>query len=297
MPFRNWYKNLAPGYLAVAVLVLSVILAVGDVHLRKPQEKQQPNQPIAYQQTADNSTTGIVPPTSQQNAAANQLDLCHGPGRSPEDDLCQQWRMANAAENQIAKIDTQNDLMRWEIGTIVGTIIVALVAVSVAIHSNYIASNTGKRQLRAYAGNKGAVITMTEDGELSFRVRYTNYGPTPALHVVIRTSCTATPLPLQVPLIPDATPGQTKSTAIMWPNQELRHDGTMIKPGMNLPARFTPEYRDDIATGRAAIFIYGDIHYRDVFGDPHVTTFRLMYTGPWGGKKALTFCDEGNDAS
>jgi hypothetical protein len=143
---------------------------------------------------------------------------------------------------------------------------------------------------------------MAENGTLNYGVWYKNYGHTPALKLTINTSITATPLPLSVVLKSNVSPDQRKSVGILWPEQEADNSGPLIVPSTGQRARFEQDYREDIAAERAAIFLHGEVRYLDAFKAPRVTTFRFMYTGfmytgPWGGKKPLRFCDEGNEAN
>lgn len=56
----------------------------------------------------------------------------------------------------------------------------------------------------------------------------------------------------------------------------------------------------DIATGNRAIYLYGEIDYRDIFGKHRFSNFRLRYLGqypppPQGG--LFNFSESGNDAT
>ena len=205
--------------------------------------------------------------------------------------------MADSTRDIVVVTEWQLYVGGFGILLLVGTLVLTVRSTNAAVAANRIARKSAERQLRAYAGTKNARITMTDEGELSYRVRYKNYGQTPAFKFIIRTSCTATPLPLNVPLTSDTVADQDKSVGILWPGQPVHNTGTMLVPGTQKPGRFTPEYREDIAAGRAAIFLHGDITYLDIFRKPRKTIFRLMYTGPWGGNQPLIFCEEGNEAT
>jgi hypothetical protein len=48
-----------------------------------------------------------------------------------------------------------------------------------------------------------------------------------------------------------------------------------------------------------AIYVFGEIKYKDIFKTERSTRFRMMYGGGGGAAPdgALTFCEEGNDAN
>ena len=50
-----------------------------------------------------------------------------------------------------------------------------------------------------------------------------------------------------------------------------------------------------VVRGELGLWIYGRIHYRDVFEQPHVTNFRFQYYSK-RGRQGLNVCREGNEA-
>lgn len=179
----------------------------------------------------------------------------------------------------------------------VGALWLTIKATNAAVEANRIAREISRRQLRAYVGVEGARITMNDEGELSYRITYKNFGQTLASKVMARTTLTATPLPLTGSLPVETNPTPPISVGVLWPDQIAPKNDFMKMPGMTKPGRFTPEYRDDIATSRAGIFLHGEITYEDIFRDSHRTKFQLIYTGEWGGKRNLIICEEGNEAT
>ncbi len=56
---------------------------------------------------------------------------------------------------------------------------------------------------------------------------------------------------------------------------------------------------DMIIAGKVAIYVFGEIKYKDIFKKiERSTRYRMMYGGGGGATPdgALTFCEEGNDA-
>lgn len=91
-------------------------------------------------------------------------------------DLCAQWKAADAA----------SDSARWAwLGALVGVGSLAgvLVALGLAFHSNWIARDTAKSQLRPYVHSKQVDWQLRSDrGQqyIDFKIRFVNSGQTPA---------------------------------------------------------------------------------------------------------------------
>ncbi|MEE8177628.1 MAG: hypothetical protein V3T65_06510 [Acidobacteriota bacterium] len=233
----------------------------------------------------------------QKDAAAQQKALCDSPQSREKNDLCQQWRMAEAAE----------EMADWTLGQILATGVEAvLLAIAIgvawwagswakraAIAGNETVETTreiGLAQARAYVHPMGLNIVMDENGMITGTARVENVGKTPAYKLVCRITITVTPLPFSEEVLKyDAIPEQF-STSTLPP-------GGSVKNKVTTPGLLTAEYQSDIAAGRAAIFIHGRLEYQDVFQSLHSTNFRHMYTGPWGGQKPLRACEEGNEAT
>lgn len=98
---------------------------------------------------------------------------------------------------------------------------------------------------------------------------------------------------------------------------ELRHEHAIVIPQVNNPIgmsyvaagsinntgrwfqrELTPQEIEDIGNNVRGIYAFGRIDYRDAFGQPHFTTYRLRYTGIYPPLERLTFqyCDTGNES-
>ena len=133
---------------------------------------------------------------------------------------------------------------------------------------------------------------MGEDGSIGYGIKYMNYGETPALNMVPQTTLVIKEHPLKESLVPVSSPppGQRVTKGIIWPGVHVEREGSADEA-------ISAEICQEITNGISAIFLYGKIDYQDVFMRHHVTTFRLMYTGLWGGRKTLEICNEGNNAT
>ena len=312
MPIRHGNTYRAFGWLVAVCLYLGPALAQQDVE--KPTATVDEGQGVAgeappQEEDGGKGAEGEKPPPADPLPAPLPVETeisaepacgprCEAAQQREKEDLVAQQRMADSTRDVVVVTEWQLYVGGVGIALLVLTLVLTVRATNAAVEANRIARKSAERQLRAYVGLKDARITMNDEGELSYRVRYKNYGQTPGFKLTVQTSCTATPLPLKVPLSStEPEPDDLKSMGILWPTQFVENTRTMFAPGTQLPGKFTPEYRDDIAAARAAVFLYGEIAYWDIFKKRRSTTFRLMYTGPWGGHQSLDICEEGNEAT
>lgn len=128
------------------------------------------------------------------------------------------------------------------------------------------AEKTAERQLRAYVLVDRAVMEGSSEAHVIFR----NSGQTPAYDVSYREGIAYREYPLLHGPLPE--PKDSGSGAIpLAPGRELT--------AIILANRST--YDEGIAQGRPEdtrhLYIYGDIAYRDAFGEGRTTKFRLVY--------------------
>ena len=151
--------------------------------------------------------------------------------------------------------------------------------------------DTTRRQLRAYVSIDRAWIEFPEPGVSNVTVVIKNAGQTPAhdLHQWIHQWIEKYPLKVQLPTPPD---GFAMSASLLGAgathNMCIEHPQPIIK----LP------FLDQIGTPEATIYVYGEVTYKDVFGEQHFVRYRLMYGGPHKPPLGiLSPCEEGNEAS
>jgi len=136
-----------------------------------------------------------------------------------------------------------------------------------------------------YYPSKGPIVTMA----------FKNFGQTPAYEVLHGADLCSH----EFPLIGNSLPLQTKpdisqvvTKVAMPPSGEGVKILTMEKP-------LTPEEVKQLEVGKTAIYLYGEITYRDAFRKKRSTKYRYMYnglTGTVGKTNAMTGCEEGNEA-
>lgn len=151
-------------------------------------------------------------------------------------------------------------------------------------------SDTAERQLRAYVMvSEAAVIDLTLGAEPKVHIKIKNSGQTPAYDIQQWIMIAGGRYPLaQKP--PERDQQIPLAAFPLAPNGylEIRH---------GLGRQLTRDLYNGMANGSAAIYIVGQISYKDVFGIRRVTNYRMICGGPTGiGSVALTDI-EGNDAT
>jgi hypothetical protein len=172
-------------------------------------------------------------------------------------------------------------------------------AVLEAAESRTLAERTAKQQLRAYICMDTAEVKFVQ-GQLLTYVNFKNCGQTPAhevqgwigIEIAKYPPSTAFPKPLNAGIMyPKNTVGPETGTQFMGRRIPLME--------FQLPNIFTPDN---------TLFAYGQLTYKDVFGDRWHTNFRLIAGGPEGARNsqvtkegvrkwALSPDVEGNDAT
>ena|ERR1017187_7927720 len=133
--------------------------------------------------------------------------------------------------------------------------------------------DTAKRQLRAYLGISKSLVKFTEDGALEAQFHIKNTGQTPAYEVKVWRWAIVREYPLSGPLPhPAITPIRT-SGMLSSQDKRIIVAEKFKAPDVVMQAINTPE---------AAFFVYGEIAYKDVFGDSYTLEYRMIYGGPAG---------------
>lgn len=178
--------------------------------------------------------------------------------------LCQQWRMANAAEAQVIATFEQNELTKVETTYLLISIGITGVATAAAIIAVWLTRVTARHELRAYLAITPAGFSFdAKENVASIHVRHENSGQTPARNVRFSgiVKYLQHPIPEDYPLPIMET---TKSRAVIHPRQAsivpVKHKGA-------LTAKEAIAYKKQ----RLRYFFFGKLTYDDVFGDPHET--------------------------
>jgi hypothetical protein len=141
---------------------------------------------------------------------------------------------------------------------------------------------TAERQLRAYVFASDVKILQFSSIP-RVKTEFKNFGKTPCDEITVSydIECSSFPIAGKLPI------GRSVHTSPLAPGSSFHRDNSV---------RITAEQRSEIDSGRAAIYIFGRVEYRDAFKGPRRhTNFRFFYTGDQFGRTGAT--DEGNDYS
>ena len=217
---------------------------------------------------------------------------CASPKDHDEADLCLQWRAAQATEKAADSAEAQKYWNWFQLVGILATVAAswaAVMAARAAQQSVTIAERTAKQQLRAYVFVDEILVENLEDPTKAFaKIMIKNGGQTPAYEFRHKTGRFIR-LPdddSDFPVTPTSTSG---SVSVMNP------DG-ITKIGVDL--EYSSEVIDAIREGRAILFVFGRITYKDIFGKEQESCFRCTYGGAnRDARGGMAFCAEGNGAT
>ena len=164
------------------------------------------------------------------------------------------------------------------------TIGILLVTAALAVYTFKLwssASDTAKRQLRAYLGvSNCSVITITNE-HIQVSVEIKNTGQTPA-HKVIQT------IKSEI---------RNSNSVGEFPTQQTDRGSTVIVPGSHITVRFdlpvTEQIINEIKVEKKSIFVWGSVSYVDIFDEEQRLEFRYRdlaetYESPDGVREFLT---------
>jgi hypothetical protein len=164
-----------------------------------------------------------------------------------------------------------------------GTCVLALFAMG----QFWIARDSERRQLRAYVNIEKVTITGVDiPGRAQIEIHVTNAGLTPARGVHMRGSARKDIYPAEKPFVL-STDAPIKSRRDVGPGHSFNP-----KIGFNISEKQIRE----IEQGKYAIWMFGDIKYRDVFGVDHSTSYRFIYGGDYTKADRMMSCEAGNES-
>ncbi|PKP95018.1 MAG: hypothetical protein CVT75_03405 [Alphaproteobacteria bacterium HGW-Alphaproteobacteria-14] len=173
------------------------------------------------------------------------------------------------------------------------TILQGRAALRRAAEANTIASDSMKRQLRAYLSVEPHGVQIPEPGWISVPISMENNGNTPATDLEVAGDV--------ILLVGDprefnpATDGRITDETLTSENAIGPHVKRFHYA--KVPDDFIGEHRMAIHSGDAAIVHYGWIAYTDVFGDRHRTNFAFYHRGPELNDVESKRCRFGNNAT
>lgn len=189
---------------------------------------------------------------------------CNKPQGPTEADLCQQWRMANAAEKQVDLIAKQYRLQILEVWFLFSTLGLSITAIFLSLF-------VAMRQLRAYVvivpgerdSPSGTAQDINTNSPMQLWPILKNVGQTPAYNLTCKSICALLPLPLpegfDFPL-----PNKPPENATTLGPQQSRISFSQLD--RILTQEELAEIRGLAAPGRRRIYCYGIVQYTDAFG-------------------------------
>ena len=279
--------RLAIGGCFIAVLALCAIPALSQTQKLEDTKNQpkaeQSNSPI-FPTTPPLIRVTVTPPQKEDRVPRRYEELCKTPETNEDADICQQWRMANAAEKQIYWLKKQYGLTKLEIGLLIGSILVTFAATAAALVAAHAAQKSAKvipdleRAFVYISGLHHEVdVAKNDKGKTLISIRiyhhFKNSGATPTKRLIHHSSWKAfegdIPENFDFPDLGD----QEKVPVVIGPGGEIL-SAPLIIPANNV---------ESAMKGVDAIYMWGWIDYDDVFPDSprHRTEFcsKLLLPG------------------
>lgn len=299
MPSCDWLHNLA-----VRGCLITALLAVGSAV--QAEEDNPVGHGPTYQAEAQEAPSDgdAAAPFWQDKDGRPQhyRNICEKPRNKDHAALCQQWRVAEAAERQA-------EIAYWQavasalgiIGLVASIVVSAWASIAAgraakaAEKSVDVASETASRQLRAYLSIAEATIRFPDGNAKSnfppnISIKFKNFGQTPANDV---TTCWEM-RGIRVGSKPDfsITDRMKKVIGTVAPSQDF--NSTVIPTPMQWVMN-----RDAINTRKVELFIFGYVTYSDTFNVQHRNDFRmkLLVDDDGLGDDSFVLCEEGNQST
>ena len=239
------------GYRSI-VAALGLILAA-NAHAKSSSEQPQTHQPVAS--SLEHIATHYDDAAKRAESADQQEAPC-GPHQYGSDaDLCAQWKAADSAADSA--------WWAWAGGIIgLGSLLGVFAAIGLAFHSNWIARDTAKRQLRAYVtvSSVEIIASPTVQDEIATVAHIKNDGETPAVEVEAKFYGSIEPGNRLVCSLIEHPIGGAPSRLSIGKGDErgVSHNIKIIGGASSA----------DILNGDYTVFAYGVVAYKDIFGSP-----------------------------
>jgi hypothetical protein len=290
MSFSSRLHNIALGGFLAALLFAPLALSAQDNKAKQKAQTTQP-QPTEQRPAAPLSVTVTGPVTIEREKTVEpnwKKPSCDAPQNHDEADLCQQIRMSEAAEGSVRLNGYQSGIAVLGALLVIITIIyarrAAIAARDAANHAE--ASAKAANESASYDRDANELVRTHAELELranllidsvtivpgapifTARVVIKNYGQTPAYDAKKWVGIGTDYFPLRKTLTPPPE-DFPMSVSILGPGQMTQFDIPLIKQP-------TQEEWIDFKRGTAAIYVFGEIRYRDAFKQPRTTKYRMF---------------------
>lgn len=252
------------GYRLLIVALAGLILAGANHSDPESRVQESDSQAEVAERLRD------IAPTYHQQAERTeipdkQVEPCNPGDDRRYSDLCAQWKAADAAADSA--------WWAWAAGIagVISTVGVIL-ALGIGWHSNWIARDTAKRQLRAYLEVDECQLGLyPDDGEIILQISLKNCGQTPAYKLRVMAESFAAPYPLEEER--EFLPIDHSDWSVS------------VGPGMTIGSAkriFTNDVElavQEAKARRTAFYIQGVCEYTDAFSAARQTHFRYAFAG------------------
>lgn len=255
----------------------------------------------------DHGEAGAAPHSIGEQALSSISDIktpdiyqpdCDRPAQREDDDLCQQRRMAKAAESSLYWGKVQFVAGLAGTAGLLVTIFLSIKATRAAVRAAEIAEvsvatsrDTAQRQLRAYVCFDGATTKTNPgmEGGFAVSVHIKNTGLTPAYGLSQWAKIALEEFPLKKEFPPHEP--KFKDSGVFGPQGRA-----IIAP--TFERKLSHEEIDAILQQKKAIYVFGAVTYRDAFKEDRFTRFCIQCSGHQAYSTGLfKACDKGNEAN
>lgn len=283
---RFWLLNAANVGCLIGLLLI-VFPAIG-------QQINNPTDTAEIQKIQTENVSGVASDDtaarfwiSHNGDAETYMAICQQPTDKDQADLCQQWRMAQMAEQQVALINNQIFLTIGEVALLIATL-------GFSIFTALRTDKTSRRQLRAYVSvNPGEIIQQDNDKNIRFEFQpiFQNVGQTPAYDLWYKSHAGVFSFPLPADFAFDCPHSPWRSSMTLG-SQQWRAGFIGVDQMLS-----DSEIAELKGPNNKKLMAYGTVYYRDTFGKKHQTNF--CFCAVWGsaGIPVWISADRHNDAT
>ena len=275
----------------VVAFVLGAVLFSGIVAMGPPlgsgglEKAAKGKQTQSKQPATERESEGRTVAKENEQRAKKETE-CTSEGQSSYYDCLIQLRTARATERQAyyAKVGA------WIAGF---ALLAAAAAASAGLWTVWVMRNSAERQLRAYVVLHDASVSFTDNNFALVQVRMRNTGQTPARDFTAMASVVVVPFPPPAAVFRHRERPEWRKPSV----STLGGQGSTTIP-LPSPEPVPIAIKEGIRSGEIALYAFGKVTYKDVFGRSQATEFRVMCGGPTKIVEGhMANCDQGNSAT
>jgi len=279
----------------IKALVLLVLTTLASVALAQPSTTRSAPPPPKVEATL------VAPARAAEPPAAPQEE--HAPVTSPSFfEFLSSSGLVNVAK--YCAIDTPDKANQWlhgficsvrvtdvAIGVYMGLLVLVVAGVVlIGVIQYELFARASRQQLRAYLLVESAARIGEHSDHPEFQVVVKNFGQTPAYGVRTWISLVPAERGGQVGL-----PGPEKG--LVEASDAALGPGGTFELAKRYEVDWDPEKFEEFLGGRVAMYVYGEVSYRDAFRKRRYTRFRAMYGAEHFRTGGLSIAARGNESN